>query len=83
MVSYSNTITAELINQAKLNINNHKQGTAEHPAPLKAKDIVTEKWKDLKERPGSQQTLEQLESERRGLEIKMAVDYIKEQILRG
>ena len=63
MASHSNTITAALINQAKLNINDQKQGTAEHPAPLKVKDGMTEKWKDLKERPGAQQTLEQLESE--------------------
>ena len=35
-----NYITAELINQAKLDINDQKQGSAEHPAPLKAKDVV-------------------------------------------
>ena len=70
MISYSDTITAELINQAKGNIHDKKQGTAEHPAPLKAKDVVTEKWKDFKERPGAQQTLEQLESEGRYLEIR-------------
>ena len=81
MVSYSNTITAELINQAKVNIHDQKQGTAEHPAPLKAKDVVKEKWKGLKERPGTQQTLGQLESEGRDLEIRWQSTTLKNKYL--
>ena len=81
MVSYSNTITAELINQAKVNIHDQKQGIAEHPASLKAKDVVTEKWKDFKERPGAQQTLEQLESEGRDLEIRWQSTTLKNKYL--
>ena len=80
MVSYSNTITTELINQAKVNIHDQKQGTAEHPAPLKAKDVVTEKWKDLRGQRHNK-TLEQLESEGRDLEIRWQSTTLKNKYL--
>ena len=70
MINYSKTVTHELIALAKSELIAQKEGTAEHPAPLKATDVAAERRNSLKEKRDTCVLIDNLEEQGRNLEVR-------------
>ena len=70
MIDYSKTFTHKLLAIAKSELTAQKEGTAEHPAPLKATDVAAERWDSLKEKGDPCVSTDNLEEQGRNLEVR-------------
>ena len=81
MNEYPQTITANLISQAKINLADQKGGNAEHPAPLRKSQIAEDRWETLKERENVDDIIKNLQKQGRELEIKWQSSTLKDKHL--
>ena len=49
MIDYSDTVTPELIQKAKENIDTQKKGIADHPTSLKPEQVAADRWENLRQ----------------------------------
>ena len=71
MIDYSKTVMHELIALVKSELTAWKEGTAEHPAPLKVTDVAAERWDSLKERGDTCVSIDNLEEQGRNLKVRL------------
>ena len=70
MTDCSKTVMHELIALTNSELTDQKEGTAEHPAPLKATDVAAERWDSLKEKGDTCVLIDNLEEQGRNLEVR-------------
>ena len=78
MIDYSKTVAHELIALAKSELTARKEGTAEHPAPLKATDVAAERWDSLKEKGDTCVLIDNLEEQGRNVEVRWQSSTIRD-----
>ena len=70
MIDYSDSVTPELIQKAKENIDAQKKEIADHPTPLKPEQVAADRWENLKQRSDGDEIIQELEKSGREMEIK-------------
>ena len=61
MIDYSDTVTPELIQKAKKNIDAQKKGIDDHPIPLKPGQVAPNGWESLKQQSDGDEIIQDLE----------------------
>ena len=69
-IYYSDTVTPELIQKVKENIDDQKKGIADHPTPPKPEQVAADRWENWKQRSGGDEIIRDPEKIEREMEIK-------------